>query len=496
MRTGKIGGWLAAAVVLTGAGFVAGWMVRRDWQAAERPLVLNFPAAPAAPPPDPPVVPETKPAVPEPVPVLRTLERFFKEWSAAQELAGALVGFCVLDAKGEIVYSSPLGGTALCPASALKTVTTGAAFGMLGTDFRFETKVTAGSAISPEGRVAGDLTLVGSGDPTLEVEDLEAIAADLVKLGLKRVEGSLKVDASVFDENPVSDHWNWGDIGNAYGAGAYGVNVGHNRISLVFDPGMEVGDSALFKGSTPALTEMDFDSQVATGPAGSGDRVMIYSMPGGKVIRMRGTVPLGRKGFTVRGAVPDPPALAASILRKALAAKGVVFSQRKSTTNPEEPVLLGTHVSAPLPEIIDHLHEVSDNLEAQCLFLTMGRRQNAPPAEALQRYWESAGISFTGLRLIDGSGLARATMIRPVDLAKVNHAARHGPNGERFLASLSQDLEGRIRSKRGAMSGVRTEVGFINRDGNEYTFVLMANGLDGGTDFWRLRVPLLEAIGR
>jgi D-alanyl-D-alanine carboxypeptidase len=126
----------------------------------------------------------------------------------------------------------------------------------------------------------------------------------------------------------------------------------------------------------------------------------------------------------------------------------------------------------------------------------MGKLQNAPAADVLKRYWESAGVSFQGLRLIDGSGLARATMIRPIDLAKVNHAARHAANGDRFLQSLSKELNGKVSSKRGAMSGVRTEVGFFNQEGREFTFALMANGLPATIDFWKLRGSLLEKIGK
>ena len=182
------------------------------------------------------------------------------------------------------------------------------------------------------------------------------------------------------------------------------------------------------------------------------------------------------------------------MLRGALKKRGVIIVGGKSEGKADQEIL--AHESAPLPEIVDHLHEVSDNLESQCLFLTMGKRGNAAPEKLLRKYWEDAGVSFTGLRLIDGSGLARATMIRPVDLARVNLAARRGPSGDRFLQSLSVGSNGALRSKRGAMSGVRTEVGFVIRGGKEYPFALMANGLGSGVDFWRLKQPLLDAIGK
>ena len=415
-------------------------------------------------------------------------------WSAAPELAGALIGYCVFDGDGKLLYGSALAETALCPASAMKTVTAGAAFGLLGTDFRFRTEVLATGAISPAGITTGDLVLKGGGDPTLSADDLDALAAQLVKKGLKRVEGSLEADASVFPAEPVNEHWNWGDIGNAYGTGAYGLNVDHNVMSLWFDPGTKEGDPAKFGGSIPLLGKTRWDVRVTTGPAGSGDGVSIFSSPYAEVVQARGTVPQGEKGFTVRGSLPNPPKLAGDLLRAALLKRGVTFGGKPHAA--AETVPLAEHLSAPLPEIIDHMQLVSDNLEAQSLFLTMGRRADAPATEVVREYWEKAGVRFTGLRMIDGSGLARATMIRPVDLARVNIAALNGPDGARYLKSLPGSSDGTLKAKRGAMSGVKTEVGFIIRDGKTYPFALMANGLGANVDFWKLRMSLLDSIGK
>ena len=86
-------------------------------------------------------------------------------------------------------------------------------------------------------------------------------------------------------------------------------------------------------------------------------------------------------------------------------------------------------------------------------------------------------------------------MIRPLDLAKVNHLARRGPHGDRFRQSLTAYLDSRVRSKLGAMSGVKADVGFLTMaDGREFTFCLMANGLNPGLSFWPLRDKLLLAI--
>lgn len=421
------------------------------------------------------------------------IENTFLEWSADPSLAGALVGFCVLDPSGKTVFASPLAETALCPASALKTVTTAAALEVLGSNKQFTTQLIQVGEITPSGQLNGGLLISGGGDPTFSSSDLAALTNAVVKAGVKQING--KVEAGYGGkEYPVSDHWNWGDIGNAYGAGAYGLNLDHNRIAITFQPAAREGDPATLLNDAPPTKDTRWVNQVLTGPAGSGDRVSVYSEPYGRTITLRGTVPLGESEFTVHGAMPDPAARTKEVFRASLEAAGVKVVEGEMLPVDHLDTLV-FHKSAELAEIIDHLHKTSDNLEAQCLFLAIGSAAEADPAEAVRNHWESRGVAFTGLRLIDGSGLARANMIRPLDLARVNHSARRGPHGERFRQSLTSYLDGKVRSKLGAMSGVKTEVGFLTlEDGREVTFALMANGLALTVDFWPLRERLLRGV--
>lgn len=436
--------------------------------------------------------PDTATIVAEPA---KKVDAIFREWLSDPKLAGASVAFCVLDEDGKTLFASPLAETALCPASALKTMTSGAALGILGPEFRFETILAGTAPLKADGAIEGDLVLIGAGDPTLSRDDVRKLADTAFVAGLKSVAGRVLVDASVFPHNPVSDHWNWGDIGNGYGAGAFGLNLDHNRLEIRFQPASQSGAPAKFLGGAPAPRDIRWENFVVTGPAGSGDQVVVYSEPYGRTITLRGSAPAGESGFSVSGANPDPPALAAELLQARLESAGVKIGGRAGPFAAASRTTLASHQSPPLPEIIDHLHRVSDNLEAQCLFLAIARKQAAEPADAVRQYWEKAGVSFVGLRLLDGSGLARANMIRPLDLARVNFAARRGPHGQRFYESLTAYAQGNVRGKLGAMSGVKTQVGFLHTaQGREFTFAIFGNGLGAGGDFWARMEGLLEAV--
>jgi serine-type D-Ala-D-Ala carboxypeptidase/endopeptidase (penicillin-binding protein 4) len=106
---------------------------------------------------------------------------------------------------GAVVYSRNE-SLALVPASNQKLPVTFAALSLLGSGFRFHTEVTGtGTLVGDVWH--GDLWLRGFGDPTLEAEDLAALAADVAAWGIKRVDGAVVADESWFDARRTAPGW-------------------------------------------------------------------------------------------------------------------------------------------------------------------------------------------------------------------------------------------------------------------------------------------------
>lgn len=405
-------------------------------------------------------------------------------------LDGVAVAMVALDEDGELWYASPMAHTAMCPASALKVLTTGAALGILGPEFRFETRLA--SAASMAEVLDGDLVIIGGGDPALTSKQLAGMVEELAAKGLRKIDGQVRVDPSIFPEHVVSDHWNWGDIGNAYGAGAFGLNVDHNRVALRIKPGGRLGARASLLNPGEVPPDVDWQSMVTTGPRGVREAVTVYSEPYGKRMTLRGTVPADQDVVMVRAAIPNPPSAALAVVVRALEAQGIEVSGRVRHAAAPSQVLATAH-SAPLMDIIRNIHMTSDNLESQCLFLMLAGDQDA--AGVVRDFWETRGVEFAALRMIDGSGLARANMIRAVDLARVMHVALNHPYGEDFLESLPGYHDGMVRSKPGWMSGVTTSVGVVRRrDGKRMAYAFMANGVVDRAAALSLRDQLLAAV--
>jgi serine-type D-Ala-D-Ala carboxypeptidase/endopeptidase (penicillin-binding protein 4) len=106
---------------------------------------------------------------------------------------------------GSTVYELN-GRRSLLPASAEKLAVSFAALRVLGPGFRFRTEVVGVGARS--GRVwQGNLGLVGYGDPTLDLSDLDRLARELARTGIRRIAGRVFGDDTHFDARRDALGW-------------------------------------------------------------------------------------------------------------------------------------------------------------------------------------------------------------------------------------------------------------------------------------------------
>ncbi len=496
--------WKNLVILLLASALAASLLLRRG-AAPTATAALQLPspqpvqvAPPAVTPPPSPV---STPAIPPPAPP-NAVAKLLKEARANPVLTGAAIGFCLIDSKG-VVTMDDNAGTAFIPASSFKTLTTATALEILGPDFHFTTELKSTAPIQ-EGVIKGDLVIVGGGDPMLKLDDLKAWAIDLKQRGLVRITGGIRVDSSFFSGSLYGDFWNWGDIGNGYGSGVAGLNLNHNRYIVMFQAGPEVGSPAQLLGINLEIPGAIWKNEVTTGPADSGDGVMIHGGENTTAIHLRGTVPLGAVKFQARGAVPDPARFAAHHFRAALQAAGIQVGRAVNTTAtiastpptsapaPSTHSLL-KHDSPPLLEIVKSIHKVSDNHETECVFRVLGVKAGKPSAEVIREHWKTRGLEFAGLRMEDGSGLSRADFIRPLDLARLQFVAGTGPQGIAYKASLLSEKG--LTWKIGAMSGIRAFTGYAKtKSGEEYSYALMVNHYTDGKTVSELCSRVLDAM--
>ena len=106
---------------------------------------------------------------------------------------------------GEVLYDRG-GDKLLIPASNLKIYTASAALDLLGPDYRWKTRLVADGPIA-HGTLAGNLWIIGGGDPALEREELRVWLKSLGLAGIRRIRGDVIGDDRVFTEPQWGKGW-------------------------------------------------------------------------------------------------------------------------------------------------------------------------------------------------------------------------------------------------------------------------------------------------
>lgn len=431
-------------------------------------------------------------------------------------LAPAMVGISVIDvATGQSLYSHHA-NKAMITGSTLKAVTTATALRILGPDFRFQTKLAASVPIR-DGVIAGDLIIVGSGDPTLgsdRIRQEDAMqtlfynwAQALKAQGIREITGSVIGDDSRYSTQLTPGNWGWEDMGNYYGAGGSGLNIAENTYRLDLSSPSRTGSATTILRTDPEMP-IFFINEVTAGPVGSGDNVYIYGSPYTQIRYVRGTMPPGKSLFSVKGSIPDPALICARMFQESLESCGIKVGSSASTARlralsgkaqarPAQTLL--THSSATLSEIAQATNFRSINLYAEALAkeIAVARGQEGTSGEGatvVKGYWAANGVASAGMHPRDGSGLSPNNLVTPEQFTAILRKMNTGTGSAAFRESLpvagksgalarkmkGTAAEGRVRAKSGYISGVRGYVGYVDLpDGRRLAFAFIANHFEG-----------------
>ncbi len=410
------------------------------------------------------------------------------------------------------------------PASNAKIFTTALALATLGPDYRFRTTLESMALLGSDGRLAGDLILIGRGDPDLSnrkfpyagteeregpVEKVLAEMADAaVAKGLREVDGDIVGDDSYFPYDPYPADWAAGDLFFRFGAPVSAIAFNDNTISIEIRPGAHVGDSATVI-TEPAAALDSFGHEIATGPGGVEPDLAVVRQPGVDFLLLRGTIPLEHSPVTLDLAMTAPAETAALALKQMLEARGVRVTGRirvqhapppetsaagepilsRSSQPPPDPeaVIFAEHFSPTLLETIRVTNKVSNNLHAELLLRAVGREKlgvgsTAAGLRVEQDFLRQAGIAKGDVSLADGSGLSRGDLVTPrAVVASLQYVSRQ-PWGEDYISTLpvagtdgtlenrmkNSAASGLIHAKTGEVEHVRALSGFATTQRGEH----------------------------
>src|SRR5207245_107409 len=155
--------------------------------------------------------------------------------------------------------------------------------------YRYRT-VLFGPAPDEDGVITGDVSLRGSGDPSLTTQDLAELASELVRSGVRRVTGGVVVDERSFDRRagaPVDTGDNHDDLGYA------AITLNRNTFKVRVLPGASAGVRPVVIVDPPS--EYLVIENRATTVAGGRSRIRIDSraLHEATVVTVTGRIPEG-----------------------------------------------------------------------------------------------------------------------------------------------------------------------------------------------------------
>ncbi len=329
------------------------------------------------------------------------------------------------------------------PGSTTKLLTEGTALNLLGADYRFHTRVYWTGKLKSKGVLEGDIVLVASGDPNLsgriqpdgtmafEDEDhsyggldskglgdplkvINELADQIAAKGIRKVKGRVLVDVSLFPE---------GNRELGTGVVISPIVVNDNVIDVVASPGEKEGDPVKLQ-IRPETAYAQFDNQAKTGKTGSRPQFDYddgsLRADGTRIIKVTGSLPLGRGPAMYAYAVAEPLRFAAVVLTEALRKRHVEVLRfdpapatdfAKLAPNYDAAHLLAEHVSPPLAAEIRVTLKVSQNLHASSTPYIIGalvghatREIDQAGFDREREFLEKAGLDLSGAAQGDGAG--------------------------------------------------------------------------------------------
>lgn len=431
---------------------------------------------------------------------VQKLEQAFNSFLADEQTKYAMASLCVMDANTGKMLFAKNEDVGLATASTLKTITSATAFSILGKDFRFQTTLAYSGTISGDGTLQGSLIIIGGGDPTLGSWRYNGsregvILAEWVKAiqvaGIKRIEGGIIGDESIFGTQTTPDGWIWQDIGNYFGTGASGLSWRENQFDIHLRANRSDQSVSILK-TVPEMPYLKLVNELKAGPAGTGDNVYAYLPPLSNIAYLRGSWGLGISKSGISASLPDPAFDAAYRLQDTLRRMGITASETPTTSRimattgmevPKVAQKLNTISSPSLSEIVYWFNKKSVNLYGEHLIKAIAWKLGKIPttkngASAVIRFWSDKGIDKNALNIMDGSGLSPATRVTTSAMANVLFQAQKESWFNDYYESLPENNGMKLKS--GTIQDVSAFAGYYTSgSGSKYIIVINVNNYSG-----------------
>ena len=396
------------------------------------------------------------------------------------------------------------------PASTMKMYTSVLALDRFGPDYQFKTVALHDGVLNPDGLLAGNLYLRGSGDPSLSprfwgtTNPMDSLAHLIAAAGVRHIHGDIVGDASAFDPQLVPEGWQSRYLGAAYAARVSALSLNENLVWVV----VQADDKKAVVTLDPATTTIPVQSTVRV-VGGSRGRISAVRQKDGTIL-VRGSIGVNAPPQRYSLVVDDPASFTTGALRAALEKEGVTVDGRVTVSmTPGTAKELASISSPELANIIAEMNRESINLYAELLFRDAAHAAapdqvgSAQTGLATLRGLMSTKIAARpeDVQVSDGSGLSVLDRVTPRSMVELLSFAHQAPWGATFHASLPLEGEsgtlrhrarhtparGNLHAKTGTTNTVASLGGYVTAKNGE---ILAFSFIYNGADRWNAKLAM------
>ncbi len=400
----------------------------------------------------------------------------------AQTGLGDLTGFSLRDLSTGRVLEEHRPDAALPPASVTKAITALYALEALGEAYKFRTVVAASGPVR-DGRVQGDLYLIGGGDPHLDTDGLADLAKQVAAAGIFGVTGRAWVIGNALPYHRSIDPEQPEYVG--YNPAISGLNLNFNRVHFEWKPsggGFTLATTARSTRFDPAVRSVEVQV-VEGGP------VFAYQQASGRDLWSVNRAALGKGGARWLP-VRTPDLYAGEVFRVVAGQYNLRLPDlARAERAPAGLTIVAQVESAPAGAMLRAMMKYSTNLTAEVAGLRAHQARGGLPSDigasgAAMTDWARGRFGLGRAVFRNHSGLTDETRISAAEMVQLlDHAAGGAlPALMKPVAVVDdagRELQGvKAVAKTGTLNFTRGLAGYLDgANGRRMGFAIFASDL-------------------
>ncbi len=384
------------------------------------------------------------------------------------------------------------------PASVMKLITTYAALGILGSDYRWPLELYTTGNVSG-GVLRGDLILKGYGYPDFKPHDLKFLLQGLRKRGVRQIAGNLVLDNTFFKIKAKNPGAFDGKPYARYNALPDALLYNERISEFVVRPKSgKVQLESVHPAKNVTLVNKVKLKNVKCRGRYAAPRMRILPAAQEVKVQFEGTFSsrCGERKYTT--VISDPVNMLHGSVRKMWRQMGGTIAGDRLIVaeTPNHAHLLYRMESKPVKDILPLINKKSNNVMARQLFLSIGANESGTPGttdkayRSIQKWFASRGLDFPELRIENGSGLSRVGKVSARHVGELLIDAYGSPYRQHLLNSLPiMGVDGTLkrrmkdtivanrgRFKTGTLRDARGIAGYVKAEnGQVYVVAILHN---------------------